>query len=102
MPLALFLVSVTRGEPGPRHPGYERDRAVARSLKTLAADAEAADQGLVACLVAGLHVVQQLTAASHQLQKATAAVVVLLVGLEVLGQGRDARGQDRNLHLRRT
>ena len=39
---------------------------------------------------------------ADHLQHATAAVVVLVVGLEVLGQRVDAMGKDRDLYLRGT
>jgi len=39
---------------------------------------------------------------AHQLEQATSGVVVLLVGLEVLGELTDALGEERDLHLGRT
>src|SRR5918911_1531807 len=74
-------------------------------LKTLcasAANAEAFDQRLVAALVPRLQIVEERAALAHELEKATARVVVLLVGLEVLGEIDDALGQNGDLHLGRT
>src|SRR6185436_17652992 len=55
----------------------------------LLAEAEAIDEGPVAVHVALLQVVEKPAAPSDHLQQAAAGVVVLRVGLEVLGQGRD-------------
>jgi hypothetical protein len=49
-----------------------------------------------------LQVVQQLAATAHHLEQAAARVVVLGVLLEVLGQVVDPRGQEGDLHFRRT
>ena len=68
----------------------------------LATDAQFLDQVLIARFFFALQVVQQLTALSNHLQKATTTVVVLLVGFEVLGERVDARGQDCDLDFRRT
>src|SRR5690606_24978462 len=56
-----------------------------------AAQAQPRDQVGIALLVLALEVVQQLAALRNHHQKATTRVVVLLVGLEMLGQRRDAR-----------
>src|SRR5690348_2416417 len=67
-----------------------------------ATQAETADQRLVALGVLALQVAEQAAAMVDHLQEATTRVVVLLVRLEVVGQLLDARGQQRDLHLRRT
>src|SRR5690606_27699638 len=67
-----------------------------------AADAETFDQGLVARLFLLLEVVKKRTALRDELEKPAARVVVLLVRLEVLGEGGDAARENRNLHLGRT
>src|SRR6056297_4014315 len=67
----------------------------------LAADAEAFDEVFVTTFVLTPEVVQQLTALRDHFQKTTAAVVVFLVGLEVLGQRGDTRGEDGNLYFGR-
>ena len=68
---------------------------------TSAADAEALDQRLVARLVDALDIVEQRAALRDHLQQAATGVVVLHVGLEVLGEVRDALGEDRDLDFRR-
>src|SRR3569623_648196 len=78
--------------------GVPRNRAW---MIELAADAEALDQLLVAALVDALDVVEQRAAGLHQLQQATAGMVILGVGLEVLGQVVDACAEDRNLDFGR-
>ena len=65
-----------------------------------AAQTELFDQGLVALVVFALQVVQQAAAAVDQLQQATTAVVVLLVGLEVAAEVLDAGGQQSDLDFR--
>src|SRR5258706_12309401 len=65
-----------------------------RALMWLLADAQLVDDGAVAVLVRLLEVVQKAAAAADKLQEAAAAVMVLRVGLEVLGQVGDAvRGE---------
>src|SRR5690606_15594338 len=66
-----------------------------------ATQAELFDQALVALVVLALEIVEQAATLVDQLQQATAAVVVLLVGLEVLGQLHDARGEQGDLDFRR-
>src|SRR6185437_6297833 len=67
-----------------------------------ATQAETADQRLVALGVLALQVTEQAAAMVDHLQKATTRMMVLLVRLEMVGQLLDARGQQRDLHLRRT
>src|SRR5262245_52929978 len=64
-------------------------------------DAQPLDQALVAAFVDTLDVIEQLAALRHELEQAAPGVVVLDVGLEMLGQGGDALGQERDLDLRR-
>ena len=49
-----------------------------------------------------LQVAKKVSSVADHLQHAAAAVVVLVVGLEVLGQSVDAMGKDRDLNLGRT
>ena len=49
-----------------------------------------------------LQIIEQLAAATGHLQKATAAMEVLTVGAEMLGQVIDPGGQERNLDFGRT
>ena len=73
--------------------------ASASGRSELAADAEALDDRAVA-LDVGLHqVLEQAATLADQQQQAAPAVVVVLVGLEVLGQVGDATGEHRDLDL---
>lgn len=47
-------------------------------------------------------VVEEITAATYHLQKASAGMVVILVYLQVFCEVVDSLGEDCNLHLRRT
>src|SRR6185437_6162661 len=67
-----------------------------------ATQAETADQRLIALGVLALEITEQATASVDHLQETTTRMMVFLVRLEMLGQLLDARGQQRNLHLRRT
>ena len=49
-----------------------------------------------------LEVVKKVSSVTYHLKKAATAVMVLVVGLEVLGQRVDAMGEDRDLYLGRT
>src|SRR6056297_3433509 len=84
-----------------RRDGRRNVRRVLNCDSLSATDTEALDEVLVARLVLGLGVVKEFPALGDELQKATPGVVVLLVGLEVLGQRRDPRGQDRHLDIGR-
>ena len=76
---------------------------VLRGSRTFSpAQAERVDQLAVAVEVLALQVIEQRAALADHLQQATPAVVVLVVVLQVLGQVRDALGQERDLNLRRT
>ena len=61
--------------------------------------AELRNQGAIALDVLLLQVSQKVAAAANHLQQAAAAVMIVLVGLQVLGEVVDARRQQRNLHL---
>jgi len=71
-------------------------------LFALLSQAELADDRAVTLDVVLLQVVQQISSVTDHLLQTAAAVEVLLVGLEVLGQVRDAAGQNCNLYLGRT
>src|SRR3954453_7475607 len=85
--------------------GHNRRRAahveVSRS-EPLAPKAEALDQGPVALDVGLGDVVEQAATLADQEHQAPAAVVVVLVLLEVLGQVSDPLREDRDLDLRGT
>src|SRR5690606_3644967 len=78
-----------------------RERQCPPLPSMLSAQAEPLDERTVTRDVDLLQVLQQLTPAADQEQQAPAAVVVVLVGLEVLGQVADALAQQRDLHLGR-
>ena len=60
------------------------------------------DQGAVALDVLLLQISQQVTALADHLQQTAVAVLVVFIGLQVLVQVVDARGEQRDLDLRRT
>ena len=68
----------------------------------LLSQAELADDRAVTLDVVLLQVVQQTSSVTNHLLQTAAAVEVLLVGLQVLGQVSDAVGQDSNLYFGRT
>ena len=68
----------------------------------LLAQTQFSDQSTVTVDVLLLQIGQQVTAAADHLEQTTAAVVVVLIGLQVLGQVVDAGGEQRNLNLRGT
>ena len=72
----------------------------ARFAKLLA-QAQLSDQGAVTVDVLLLQIGQQVTAAADHLEQTAAAVVVVLIGLQMLGQVIDPGGQQSNLDLRR-
>src|SRR5687768_17012785 len=67
----------------------------------LAPETQAADQLLIAALVALLQIVQQLAALVHHLEQPTTRMVVFLVTREVFGELIDPRRQQGNLDLGR-
>ena len=68
----------------------------------LLAQTQLGDEGTVTVDVLLLQIGQQVAAAADHLEQAAAAVVIVLVGLEVLGQVIDASGQQSDLNLGRT
>ena len=72
-----------------------------RTVRVLAAQAVGGDDGAVALDVDALHVIEHAATLADQLQQATTAVVVFLVGLEVASEVVDAAGEQRDLHLGR-
>ena len=69
---------------------------------TLAAQVQLGDQGGVTLAIDLGQVVKKATTLRDHLKQAAARVIVLLVGLEVLGEVGDAFRQDRDLDLGRT
>lgn len=76
-------------------------RALWPSLQ-LAAETQFLDQLAVLGRIFPVDVLQMAAALAHQLEQAAAAVLVVLVGLEVLGELLDPGREDRDLYLRRT
>src|SRR6476469_3790110 len=78
--------------------GYSVIRPLVRvPVIRLAAYLESLDERLVTRIVDPLQVVEKRTALAHHRQQPTAGMVILLVGLEVVGQVVDAFREDRNL-----
>jgi hypothetical protein len=67
--------------------------------RPILAEFELLEQSAVALQVARLQIVEEAAALAHHLEQAAPAVVVLLVRLEVLGEGLDARCEKRDLDL---
>ena len=67
----------------------------------LLSQSELADDRAVTLDISLLQVVQKVSSVTDHLLKTAAAVEVLLVGLQVLGQVSDAVGKDRDLNLGR-
>ena len=68
----------------------------------LLSDVQLRNDGTVSFDILLLQVVQQISAVSHHFQHTSAAVMVLLVHLQMLGQLIDSGGQNGDLNLRRT
>ena len=66
---------------------------------SLLAQVQLLDDGTVTCDIGLLEVAKEVTSVTDHLQHTTAAVMVLVVCLEVLGQSVDAMGKDRDLNL---
>src|SRR5262249_19098550 len=88
-------------EPGPRDVLFSSCVA-AVPRPSLPAQAQLLDEGAVAPDVLAVQVLQQPTATADQEQQAPAAVVVVLVQLEVLGEIVDPPRQQCDLDFRRT
>src|SRR6476646_3325359 len=76
-------------------------RAILRSGRALAAQAQLLDQRAVALQIVPLHVGQQPAPPADQLEQAPAGMVVVLVHLHVLGELADPLCEQGDLHLRR-
>ena len=70
------------------------------SDRALLSDAELGDDRTVAFDIDAGQVVKKATAATNHHQKATAGVMITLVGLEMFGQVVDAFGQKGDLDFR--
>src|SRR4051794_31859152 len=78
-----------------------RQCAAPRDSDQLLADTELVDDRAIAIVVGLLQVVEQATTPADQLEQSAAAVMVLRMRLEVLGEVGDTVRQKRDLHLRR-
>ena len=67
--------------------------------KPLAAQAEVGDEFAVALEIFVLQITQKAPALTDLHEQTAAAVVILLVNLQVLGQLVDRRSEDRDLHV---
>ena len=68
----------------------------------LLSQSQLADDRTVTLDVSLLQIVQKVSSVTDHLLKTAAAVEVLLVDFQVLGQVSDAAGEDRDLNLGRT
>ena len=80
----------------------ERRKSPLRAPKLLLAQVQLLDDRAVTLDIDLLQVAKKVSSVADHLQHAAAAVVVLVVGLEVLGKSVDAMGKDRDLNLGRT
>src|ERR1700704_1126827 len=71
-------------------------------VERLLAQPEAIEQGAITIPVGTTQVVEQFAAATHHSEQPASGVVILDVILEMPGQVVDARGQQCDLHFRRT
>ena len=71
-------------------------------LIVLLSQSELADDRAVTLDISLLQIVQKVSSVTDHLLKTAAAVEVLFVGLEVLGQVVDAVGENRDLNLGRS
>src|SRR5438105_4909813 len=96
----LTVPSQIRSTPFPgSYTQKGRPKRIVPSEGKLAAQAEPADNGAVTLDVLLHQVVEKAAALADHHQQAAPAVMVLLVRLEVVRQLKDARGQQRDLHL---
>src|SRR5437016_4873910 len=72
----------------------------AKARPTLLTDAELVDDRAIAIEIGLLEIVEEAAAPADELHQAAAAVVVLRVRLEVLGQVGDAIRKEGDLNLR--
>lgn len=68
-------------------------------VRLLLADSQAVDQVFIAVEIRLLKIIQESTTLAYEFQKTTARVVILLVGLEMLGQIADPLAKYGHLHL---
>src|SRR3546814_4647829 len=84
----MEALAASRADRAGRSKKEPRRIAAPRCRPGLPAQAELLDEGLVARGILAVQVIEQAAAAVDHLQQTTTAVVVVLVGLEVLGQDR--------------
>ena len=71
-------------------------------LKQLLADTEASDDGTVALDVGFDEIIEQTLSLTDHFEQTASGMVVVLVGLQVLGEVVDSLGENGDLHLGRT
>ena len=82
--------------------GSDRMPLLSTPMIVLLSQSELADDRTVTLDVSLLQIVQKVSSVTDHLLQTAAAVEVLLVGLQVLGQVVDTVGEDRDLNLGRT
>ena len=71
-------------------------------MKELLSDSELFDDSTVTVDILLGEVVEKVSSVTYHLKKTAAGMMVILVGLEVLGEGVDAMRKDRDLNFGRT
>src|SRR5215813_6379409 len=99
--MVLCMIAFGNRKPASLRMIMRKRAPSARVAACSATDIVLFEQRLVTRLVLLLQIVEKGAARRHELQKATAGMVVLYVGLEMVGEGVDAFRQDRNLDLGR-
>lgn len=97
MPPCGFLLKSPAGDAVKTRKGRRQTPPPFRIF--LLAPAQLGDQGAVALDVLLLQISQQVTALADHLQQTAVAVLVVFIGLQVLIQVVDARGEQRDLNL---
>ena len=71
-------------------------------MMALSSQTELANDGTVTLNIVVLQIVEEVSSVTDHLLKTAAAVEVVLVSLQMLGEGRDSVGQNGDLHLGRS
>src|SRR5436305_454813 len=71
-------------------------------MTALLAEPKALDESFVLIRVRALEVIEKLAAPAHHAEKPASRMMILHMCLEVFGEVRDARSEERNLNFGRT
>ena len=97
----IFRILSARKEYGVRSRAFYPHSSLRNRMRLLS-DVQLRDDGTVTLDINLLQVVEQVSSVTNHLEQTSAAVVILVVGLQVLGQVVDTVGQKSDLNLRRT